>query len=81
MKTLRDWAILTFGLPGSFSYAIRQMRAGKEVRRKSALAAGPSYKISGGSPNWIISRLSTRSLLKPATFIVDDYLATDWRIY
>ena len=85
MQKVKNWFIRTFGLRGSFQWALRQMKKGEVVMRANArysylYRATQSESLNGLTinvqKNWNGGLSEQRSF--PAILTIEDYEATDW---
>jgi hypothetical protein len=83
-KPITKWIIRTFGLPGSWSWALRQMKTGHAMHRRAGYGlSSRKFRLSGNSNLALLSQGgypydNGNWLLANAT--PDDLAATDWRV-
>jgi hypothetical protein len=82
-KPITKWIIRTFGLPGSWKWALRQMSNGKIVRNGSP---SPVYRIC--QPSRIMWSYCTgnkachfqKTDFRPADFYLYDFDSVEWEV-
>ncbi len=83
MKKIRNSIIRFFGLKGSFQWAVKQMKAGKIVKRRST-AGAVKYRLSTDEQNrlqWDFHRKENDAQWENAYFFVSCMEATDYFVF
>lgn len=82
---MKNWFIRTFGLPGSWSWAKRQMRKGHVVSCRG-FSGTVKYRISDIETNntllqWDFSKRANKHNWHRANHFLVDEERTDWYVY
>lgn len=73
----KDWFIRAFCLDGSFQWAVKEMQAGRAIKRSHPMWP-QEYRLSPGHDACIIEMKSTAGFQYGTQFYINDFSATDW---
>lgn len=79
---MKNWLVKTFGLKGSWAWAVHQMKSGAIIRPSGATGS-VRYRLSPDGQNrveWTFSRDATSESWENANLFASDFESSDWTL-